>query len=263
VFLHGVNAVYKLDPYELFPDPAKAWNFSAADAARMAALGFNVVRLGITWQGLEPGNKGPNDRSICSTGMPRDPHQYEQKNVDAYLQRLDKTVAILSKYGIYSLIDMHQDLYGAALGGDGAPDWAVCTGIAHGSVFNKYLNPAVAVAFNHFWNNDVVGGLQNEYDRVSAAVASHFAANRSVVGYDVFNEPFSAELALELFPGGERGQEAAANFDGLLECFYTGTAHIGTQNGTHQPVVCPAGDPSEGAVARILRADPNHLTHFL
>ena len=56
VFFHGVDAVYKYPPYELYPDPGKPWNFSAADASLMARLGFNVVRLGMTWSGLEPGN---------------------------------------------------------------------------------------------------------------------------------------------------------------------------------------------------------------
>lgn len=68
VFLHGVNAVYKLPPYELFPAPGKPWNFSRHDASLMARLGFNVVRLGITWRGLEPGTAPANDPAICSRG---------------------------------------------------------------------------------------------------------------------------------------------------------------------------------------------------
>jgi len=43
VFFHGVNVVYKHPPFEVYPDPGKAWNFSAADASLMARLGFNVV----------------------------------------------------------------------------------------------------------------------------------------------------------------------------------------------------------------------------
>src|ERR1700734_4132335 len=46
VILRGVNAVYKRAPFELYADPGKDWNFSQNDAERMAALGFNVVRLG-------------------------------------------------------------------------------------------------------------------------------------------------------------------------------------------------------------------------
>ena len=71
VFFHGVNAVYKYAPYELYPDPKKPWNFSVADASLMARLGFNVVRLGMTWAGLEPGTAPANDPAICSHGAPR------------------------------------------------------------------------------------------------------------------------------------------------------------------------------------------------
>ena len=77
VFLHGVNAVYKRAPYELYADPGKGWSFTRADAARMASLGFNVVRLGVIWQGLEPGTLGPNSPEICSPGTPGNPHQFD------------------------------------------------------------------------------------------------------------------------------------------------------------------------------------------
>ena len=255
VILHGVNAVYKLAPYELVDAPGKAWDFSAADAAGMASLGFDFVRLGVVWQGLEPGSKSANDPSVCSEGLPGNPRQYNAAVVKAYLAGLDHTVELLGSYGIYSLIDMHQDIYNhASFGGDGAPDWAVCTnGSPNGSAANPYVNPAVGVAFDHFWDNDVRGGLQTEYDRVWSAVAGHFASNPWVVGYDVFNEPFSTDA---LVPG------ANAAFDARLECFYTGTAQPGTVNGTGVPVVCPPFDPTEGAIADIRAADSHHLIFY-
>jgi endoglycosylceramidase len=255
VILHGVNAVYKLAPYELIAAPGQPWDFSAADAQAMARLGFDVVRLGLTWQGLEPGTKAADDPSVCSEGRPKDAHQYHQSTVDAYLRALDHTVALLGAEGIYSLIDMHQDAYNhEAFTGDGAPDWAVCTnGAPNRSVYNPYLNPAVGVAFDHFWNNDVAGGLQHEYDRVWGAVAGHFAADPWVAGYDVFNEPFSSEV----FTGAGN-----AEFDARLECFYTGTAHPGAQNATGLPLACPPTDPAEGAIASIHAADPHHLVFY-
>ena len=70
MFLHGVDAVYKYPPYELYPDPGRPWNFSAADASLMARLGFNVVRLGITWSGLEPGRRRPTTRPSVTRGSP-------------------------------------------------------------------------------------------------------------------------------------------------------------------------------------------------
>ena len=78
VFFHGVDAVYKYAPFELYPAPGKPWNFTAADASLMARLGFNVVRLGMTWSGLEPGTAPANDPAICGHGAPTNPHQFNQ-----------------------------------------------------------------------------------------------------------------------------------------------------------------------------------------
>ncbi|HEY5385991.1 MAG TPA: cellulase family glycosylhydrolase, partial [Acidimicrobiales bacterium] len=127
VFFHGVDAVYKYPPYELYPDPKKPWNFSVADASLMARLGFNVVRLGMTWSGLEPGTAPANDPAICSHGAPRDPRQFSQAIFNRYVQRLETTVNLLGRFRIYTILDMHQDVYNEMFDGEGAPKWAVCT----------------------------------------------------------------------------------------------------------------------------------------
>jgi hypothetical protein len=46
--------------------------FTTADAATLARLGFDAVRLGIVWEGLEPGpaGVGPNDPRYCSPHAP-------------------------------------------------------------------------------------------------------------------------------------------------------------------------------------------------
>ncbi|MCA1726728.1 MAG: endoglycoceramidase, partial [Actinobacteria bacterium] len=49
VIMHGVNMVAKLPPY----DPGKM-GFSDDDAAFLAREGFNTVRLGLIYKGLEP-----------------------------------------------------------------------------------------------------------------------------------------------------------------------------------------------------------------
>jgi len=127
VTLHGVNAVYKYAPFELYPDPGQPWNFDASDAKEIAALGFNVVRLGILWEGIEPGAVGANDPSICTPGTPRAPSQFNSTTADAYLAKLTKTVDLLGKYHVYVLLDMHQDVYSQPFRGEGAPAWAICT----------------------------------------------------------------------------------------------------------------------------------------
>jgi endoglycosylceramidase len=249
-----VNAVYKHAPFELYDAPGKPWNFSAADAARIASLGFDVVRLGIVWAGLEPGTAEANDPAICAKGKATNPDQFNAAVARRYLARVKETVDLLGRYHIYTLLDMHQDLYSQVLGGEGAPAWAVCTdGIAvdhpPGRWSNAYGTRAVQTAFEHFWNNDVAGNLQGEYDRVWSIVATYFAHDPWIVGYDPFNEPFAHSLL-------DAGHHV---LDAQIECFYTGTAHPGIALDTRRMVSCPKDDPAQGLIPTILKADPHHL----
>jgi endoglycosylceramidase len=257
VMLHGVNAVYKRAPFELFPAPGKPFNFSERDAGRIAALGFNVVRLGMVWQGLEPGTAGPNDPAICRPGPPGDPGQFNQTVLDSYLSNLKHTVDMLGRRHIYTLLDMHQDVYSELFGGEGAPAWAVCTdGLPTGSMPGRwsrtYTSPALNVAFQHFWRNDVVGDLQGEYDRVWAAVASFFRSDPWVVGYDPINEPCSTVTQ----------DVQQHDLDAQIECLYTGTARPGRNEDRNLLVSCPRGDPKIGLIPAILSADPRHLVFY-
>jgi endoglycosylceramidase len=248
-----VNVVYKHPPYEVYPDPGKAWNFSTADASLMARLGFNVVRLGMTWRGLEPGTARANDPAICGLGQPGDPHQFSQRILDRYLERLKRTVDLLGRFHIYSILDMHQDVYNQMFEGEGAPNWAVCTG----GVVNvdppgrwslEYATAAAGIAFDHFWDNDVVGNLQGQYDMIWSKVAAYFRNDPWLLGYDPFNEPFSLSLV-------RVGDE---HFDTQLECFYTGRAHAAETN-KGAPLSCPTSVPAEGVIPTILANDPRHL----
>jgi endoglycosylceramidase len=171
VLLHGFNEVYKLAPYE-----PSASGFSADDAAFLAANGFNVVRLGVIWAGVEP-----------------QPGVYDA----AYVASIQQTVQLLAAHGIYTIIDMHQDLYSASLGGEGAPEWATKTGGLPNNGFgfpgSYYLNPAETAAWDGFWNNSNAAngiGLEDNYAKAWETVAAAVAGNNSVIGYDIMNEPF-------------------------------------------------------------------------
>jgi len=254
VFFHGVNAVYKYAPFELYPDPGRPWNFSAADASLMERLGLNVVRLGMTWSGLEPGTAPANDPAICERGAPSDPQQFNQAVFNRYVQRLKTTVNLLGRFHIYTILDMHQDVYNEMFDGEGEPNWAVCTnGVPSvdppGRWSLSYATKAAGIAFHHFWANDVRGDLQGEYDRVWGDVARAFSGNPWILGYDPFNEPFSTSLI-------RFGDE---HFDAQLECFYTGTAHVGMASHDAPPLRCPKRDPANGVVPTILAGDPSGL----
>jgi endoglycosylceramidase len=222
VILHGVNGVYKHAPYIAYPDPGTPWNFDATDAKKMQQLGFNVVRLGIEWQALEPGSGGPNQPKICTPGAPGDPHEFNQAVADAYLAHVKATVDLLARHGIYTLLDMHQDVYDKLFRGEGAPEWAVCTDNVPivpkgGRWSNNYSNPQLDTAVGHFWRNDVVGDLQGQFDLVWATVAKYFKSDPWVIGYDPYNEPFSTTTTTA----------SESTFTTNLECFYTGKAHTG------------------------------------
>jgi endoglycosylceramidase len=197
VILHGTNMVYKLAPYY----PAAA-GFNDADASFLRANGFNVVRVGLIWKAIEP-----------------QPGVYD----DAYLAQIEQTVATLAKRGIVSLLDSHQDMYNEKYQGEGFPDWAVQDdGLPNepkaGFPDNYFVNPALQRAFDNFWANqpgpDGIG-LQDHYAAAWAHVVQRFAANRSVLGYEILNEPFMGSE----YPTCAN-TEGCPLFDAKLSAFY-------------------------------------------
>ncbi|OBG02156.1 cellulase family glycosylhydrolase [Mycolicibacter sinensis] len=172
VIWHGLNQVYKIPPYE-----PSANGFGEDDAAFLAANGFNAVRLGVIWAGVEP-QPGVID--------------YD------YLASIQHTVDILGQYNIVAILDMHQDLYGGSLGGDGAPDWATVTGglpnVDAGFPGSYFVSPAQNHAWDAFWANTKAPdeiGLQNHYAQTWQAVADYFKGNPHVAGYEIMNEPWA------------------------------------------------------------------------
>ena len=101
---NGMNIDDKLIDSESF-----RYNLNEEFFKKYKAFGFDIIRLAITWQNLEP-----------KMG------KYNEK----YLKSIDDIFALAEKYGVYILIDMHQDIYSGNDGksvGDGAPSWAAMT----------------------------------------------------------------------------------------------------------------------------------------
>ncbi len=195
VVVHGTNMVEKRPPYT----PAAA-GFSAADAAFLARLGFNAVRLGVIWKAVEPA-----------------PGVFD----DTYLDHIARTVAMLARHGLLSLLDFHQDLFNERFEGEGAPDWAVEDGGLPnprlGFPANYTGNPALEHALDAFFSNAPGPGGIGLAERFAAAwahVAARFRGLPTVLGYELVNEPFPGSAWATCL-----GATGCA-FDAVLTAFY-------------------------------------------
>ncbi|MGZ6641646.1 MAG: hypothetical protein ACXVFT_07385 [Solirubrobacteraceae bacterium] len=94
----GINVVAKRPPYT----PASI-GFGSDDAAFLQRNGFDAVRLGVLYAGVEPR-----------------PGAYD----DGYLASIARTIAVLHRHHIRALLDFHQDMYNERYQGEGFPDWA-------------------------------------------------------------------------------------------------------------------------------------------
>ena len=71
--------------------------------ARLEHWGFNVVRLLTTWEAVEHAGPGKYD--------------------EEYLEYLSEVTHRCGEFGMYVVIDFHQDAWSRMSGGDGAPGW--------------------------------------------------------------------------------------------------------------------------------------------
>ena len=156
------------------------------DFKKISDWGFNVIRLGIIWDGLEP-----------------EPGVYN----DSMFQCLDERIGWAGENGLYVILDMHQDLYSVQFS-DGAPDWATLTDDQPhytGAVWSDayLISPAVQTAFDNFWNNTPASdgvGIQDHYANLWKYIAERYADEPAVIGYDLMNEPFIGIEASNFFP---------------------------------------------------------------
>ena len=187
---HGLNLVFKGDHNKTGTEAFLPSDWDEALVCRMREQGFNVVRLGLIWEAVEP-----------------QPGKYNDDYLDFFLDFAD----LLKKYEIRFYLDMHQDLFGAMgtpWGGDGAPDWAYLSG---GKKPRKpffvwaegYFFPgSVTRGFDAFWHNAPAAdgvGVRDRFAAMWAYVADRFKAKENLLGFDVFNEPYPGSPGAKLF----------------------------------------------------------------
>ena len=163
--------------------------FTAEDAQQMRALGFNVLRLPINWSGIEP-----------EQGV------YDQ----AYLDRVDEVVQLCAAVGIWVILDYHQDAYSKEIGEDGAPLWAIqppptelLGGPLGDSLEMRRFSAQVLAAFAGFFDDSdedtADEWLQPAFADMAAQVATRFADEPWVLGYELYNEPVAADTFVWAF----------------------------------------------------------------
>jgi endoglycosylceramidase len=178
--LHGINMVCKDKERNYIGD------YKEEDFVTLKQWGFNVIRLGIFWDGVEP-----------------TPGEYNDK----YLSEIERLIELAKKNNLYVFLDMHQDLYSCKYS-DGAPEWATIT---HGQEHTKtdlwsesyLLSRAVQVAFDNFWNNREAAdgvGIQDHFINMWRHIATRYKDNTNVIGYDILNEPFMGSEVNHLVP---------------------------------------------------------------
>ncbi len=184
------------------------------DLEEMARLGFNSIRLALSWSLLEP------ERGQFNT---------------TYLDRVAQIVDWARELHMYVIVDMHQNAYSHYVGaGDstvdlsydsGAPQWATFTDGLPSHVYQKQreLNPAVLEATTNFWYDR--DGIQDEYLSTLAFVAKRFRDEPVVAGYSVYNEPLPGWNLppgfedLLLFPFYRRAIDAITGVHDGLPCW--------------------------------------------
>ncbi len=155
------------------------FDFSEELISDLSKKGFNLIRLGFTWDSIEP-----------------EPGKYNEENLD----KIQNVADLCEKYGIYFYLDSHQDLYSGApmTAGDGAPEWACIT---DGAKFTPtkfvwaegyFWGKAVHKAFDNFWADKEYNGvpLQTYYCNMWKHVAERFKDHPALFGFDLLNEPF-------------------------------------------------------------------------
>ena len=149
-----------------------------SDAELMAASGFDLVRIAISWALLEPRR-----------------HHIDQ----TYLNRIRATVRTVERHGLRVVLDMH---FGIGWGPpDQVPAWASIPAVPDIRWFpvdpwTSRLSPRPAAAQVHFWTSR---DWQQDLAMCWQAVAGLFRDDPLVAGYDLFNEPHPVPIPPAVF----------------------------------------------------------------
>ena len=178
------NSLRYLDPCR------KAWSIQTTSFVNVASWGFNFVRIPISWENLEP---TPPSLATNGTWI----HHWNT----AYLNELDLVVSQFGKTRIAVIFDFAQVDVSAAFqqapekvqGGEcegwGNPTWL------YSSITSPTTGQELATAMCNFFNDQSMVGntIPPPIEAMEAAegmLASRYVNNSTVIGIDMFNEPW-------------------------------------------------------------------------
>ena len=176
-------------------------------------LGFNIVRLLVIWKAIEP-TPNPNLDQLLPEG-------------ENYLNLVKEILDVLYSYGLFVIIDFHQDIAHEIYGGDGFPDWALAidefhvrpTRLPNSNIKYRdwatgyYLNYLVRNTLQSFWKNSLKNtdmGLDNypvrtHLEKTVGQTVKFFKAlnngngHPAILGFSPFNEPHPVGLGKQFF----------------------------------------------------------------
>jgi uncharacterized membrane protein HdeD (DUF308 family) len=181
---------------------------------RLKDVGFNVVRLLISWKAIEP-RPNTNLDELLPEGK-------------QYLTCIKEIIDELHARNLYVFLDFHQDIAHEVYGGDGFPDWALAIDNEHKlpepsnlqdkKWMIKYVtNKSLKKTLTSFWRNDLTNiegenklehfPVRTHLEKTIGQTARFFrslnngAGHPAILGIEPFNEPHPAGLPKEQFEG--------------------------------------------------------------
>jgi len=209
---HGVNIVYKPPPFHPNLDEwSPEMSLTSEDMVNLKEkFGMNVARLGVMWMGVEP---------------------IQGQFNSTYLDIMRGIADDLGNHGIYTIIDMHQDLFSREFCGEGFPEWVVSEIPIDSTCDNSFLgvvtklfgacktfpdyhftyegkNPDISQCLKHdfvmyYPTPEVSSAFQGLYTSENIlqkfsnywkVVAETFKDSPTVLGYDLLNEPWAGNI---------------------------------------------------------------------
>jgi endoglycosylceramidase len=203
---HGENFVQKGFPW--YPEVL----LDVENIKAMKSWGWNTIRLGVMWTGVEP-----------EMGV------YNETYVDVMSGILDD----LEAHGIHAIIDVHQDVISSFFClYDGAPKWLINLSDTAEHEFpwplawdgenpcpgdrawgKNYLSEEAGAAFQDLYDNH--NGMRDHFNTFWTKIVTAFK-NKSILGYEIINEPFPGNIYKQpslLLPGVAGSQSLQPFYD--------------------------------------------------